>query len=306
MRIVITNLGKTEIKDDEYNFNSENNNKSVFRNVSVSYNKIKNNFSFKDSQTSRKIISIPKIRFNKFSTINKTKNKNNNLFINDKNNITSFLPRIKDTLSPKKSSFILNDYSTRIFKKSIKVNQKKLNIPNNMLDKYSNKIISDDIFKKEEETINVNQTENNLYSESHKIYSLRDILIPRNKKNLDESYLDTKLNINGERSIINYLQKDKTISPIYIQKVSQLKNAELTKMDKICQKYLNDEIKKNKLDNNIKKKIKIGYEREAIKYEKGLKNMNNKLKNYNSIYQKLQLKKENYQNYKLMYLSTIK
>lgn len=306
MRIVITKLGKIEIKDDEYNFNSENsNNKSIFRNISVSYNKIKNNIALKGSQTSRKIISIPKLRFNKYNTITKESN-NKNIFSNDKINETTFLPKIKDTLSPKKFNSLMNS-SERIFKKAIKVNQKKLNIPNNMFDKYSEKIVVGDLFKKEEEPTKVNQTENNLFSEKNKkVYSLRDILIPKNKKNLDESFLDTKFNINGEKSIINYLQKDKAISPFYIQKVSQLKNGELIKMDKICQKYLNDEVLKNKLDNVIKKKIKIGYEREAIKYEKDLKNMKNKLMNYNTIYQKLRLKKENYDNYKLMYLSTIK
>jgi hypothetical protein len=306
MRIVITKLGKIEIKDDEYNFNSENsNNKSIFRNISVSYNKIKNNIALKGSQTSRKIISIPKLRFNKYNTITKESN-NKNIFSNDKINETTFLPKIKDTLSPKKFNSLMNS-SERIFKKAIKVNQKKLNIPNNMFDKYSEKIVVGDLFKKEEEPTKVNQTENNLFSEkNNKVYSLRDILIPKNKKNLDESFLDTKFNINGEKSIINYLQKDKAISPFYIQKVSQLKNGELIKMDKICQKYLNDEVLQNKLDNVIKKKIKIGYEREAIKYEKDLKNMKNKLMNYNTIYQKLRLKKENYDNYKLMYLSTIK
>lgn len=306
MRIVITKLGKIEIKDDEYNFNSENsNNKSIFRNISVSYNKIKTNIALKGSQTSRKIISIPKLRFNKYNTITKESN-NKNIFSNDKINETTFLPKIKDTLSPKKFNSLMNS-SERIFKKAIKVNQKKLNIPNNMFDKYSEKIVVGDLFKKEEEPTKVNQTENNLFSEkNNKVYSLRDILIPKNKKNLDESFLDTKFNINGEKSIINYLQKDKAISPFYIQKVSQLKNGELIKMDKICQKYLNDEVLKNKLDNVIKKKIKIGYEREAIKYEKDLKNMKNKLMNYNTIYQKLRLKKENYDNYKLMYLSTIK
>ena len=306
MRIVIKKLGKIEIKDDEYNFNSENsNNKSIFRNISVSYNKIKNNIALKGSQTSRKIISIPKLRFNKYNTITKESN-NKNIFSNDKINETTFLPKIKDTLSPKKFNSLMNS-SERIFKKAIKVNQKKLNIPNNMFDKYSEKIVVGDLFKKEEEPTKVNQTENNLFSEkNNKVYSLRDILIPKNKKNLDESFLDTKFNINGEKSIINYLQKDKAISPFYIQKVSQLKNGELIKMDKICQKYLNDEVLKNKLDNVIKKKIKIGYEKEAIKYEKDLKNMKNKLMNYNTIYQKLRLKKENYDNYKLMYLSTIK
>ena len=292
MRIVITNCGKIEIKDDDYNFSLDNN-KNVFRNISVPY---KNNMSLKGSQTRKNVISIPKIRYNKFPEINKT----------NTSSMTSFLPKINESLSPIKSISYLNN-SKKLFKKAIKINQKKLNIPNSMFEKYTNKANLDNLFKKEEDTsIKVEQTENNLFSQKNKMYTLRDILIPRNKKNLDDSFLDTKLNINGGRSIINYLQKDKIISPIYIKKVSQLRNGELLKMDKICQKYLNDEIQKKKLENAIKKKIKIGYEREAMNYEKDLKSMNNKLMDYNTIYQKLRLKKENYDNFKLLYLSTMK
>ena len=299
MRIVITNLGKTEIKDDDYNFPTENNNqKNILRNVSVQYNKIRNNISLKGFNTSRKILSIPKIRYNKYPTMSKTSKNTINL-LNDKKNET-FLPKINDSLTPNKSTI-----TKRIFKKAIKVNQKKLNIPNVMFDKYISREALNNLFKKEED-MKSNQTENNLFSERNKVYSLRDILLPKNQKKLDESFLDKKLNTNGGKSIIDYLQKDKSISPFYIQKVTQLKNGELNKMDKICQKYLKDEIQKNKMDNVIRKKIKISYEKEAINYEKDLKNMNNKLMNYNTIYQRLRLKKENYDNYKLMYLSTIK
>ena len=299
MRIVITNLGKTEIKDDDYNFPTENNNqKNILRNVSVQYNKIRSNISLKGFNTSRKILSIPKIRYNKYPTMSKTSKNTINL-LNDKKNET-FLPKINDSLTPNKSTI-----TKRIFKKVIKVNQKKLNIPNVMFDKYISREALNNLFKKEED-MKINQTENNLFSERNKVYSLRDILLPKNQKKLDESFLDKKLNTNGGKSIIDYLQKDKSISPFYIQKVTQLKNGELNKMDKICQKYLKDEIQKNKMDNVIRKKIKISYEKEAINYEKDLKNMNNKLMNYNTIYQRLRLKKENYDNYKLMYLSTIK
>ena len=292
MRIVITNVGKTEIKDDDYNF-SQDINKNIFRNISLSY---KNYNPFKGSQTRKKVLSIPKIKFNKIPEISKR----------NESSMTSFLPKISDSLSPMKSFSLMNN-SKKIFKKAIKINQKKLNIPNSMFDKYASRANLDNLFKKEDDiSANVENSENNLFSQKNKIYSLRDILIPKNKKNLEESFLDTKLNTNGERSIINYLQKDKPISPIYIKKVSQLKNGELIKMDKICQKYLNDEIQKKKLENAIKKKIKIGYEREAMNYEKDLKSMNNKLMDYNTIYQKLRLKKENYDNFKLLYLSTMK
>jgi len=303
MRIVITNLGKVEIIDDDNDFSEGNNiqNKNIYRNISVPYNRINNNMNSKDSNTFRKIMSIPKLRFNKFPTINKTSQNSYKNIFNEKKTETSILPKINDSMSPKKLSTMLNN-SQRVFKKAIKINQKKLNIPSTMIDKYSFK----GNIKTNEEEVKVNNTENNLFNERNKMYSLRDILLPKNQKNLDESFLDKNINTNGGMSIINYLQKDKIISPIYIQKVSQLKNGELSKMDKICQKYLKDEIQKNKMDTFIRKKIKIGYEREAINYEKDLKTMNNKLMNYNTIYQRLRLKKENYDNYKLMYLSTMK
>ena len=173
MRIVITNLGKTEIKEDDYNFPTENNNqKNILRNVSVQYNKIRNNISLKGFKTSRKIISIPKIRYNKFPTMSKTSKNTINL-LNDKNNET-FLPKINDSLTPNKSTI-----TKRIFKKAIKVNQKKLNIPNIMFDKYTSREALNNIFKKEED-MKINQTENNLFSERNKVYSLRDILLPKN------------------------------------------------------------------------------------------------------------------------------
>lgn len=254
MRIVVTNLGKTEIKEDENNFNSEFNvltPKNNLKHLSISYNKLKNNFAtLKGNQTSRKTISIPKLR-NNLPILSK-KNLINS-YINDNNK--TFLPKINSSLSPNNSISILNqkNLNKKIFKKAIKVSQKKLNIPNSMFDKYSkdSKEILNDLFKKEKDKDNskVNNTEENVFSERNKAYSLRDILLPKNQKNIDK-----KININGGQSIINYLHKDKAISPIYIQKVSQLKNGEITKMDKICQKYLNDEKKKSKLDNEIRKK----------------------------------------------------
>jgi hypothetical protein len=303
MRIVITNLGKVEIIDDDNNFSEGNNyqNGNVFRNISVPYNRININMNSKGINTSRKFISIPKLRYNKFPTINKTNQNSYKNIFNEKKTDTSILPKINDSMSPKKQSTMLNN-SQRIFKKAIIINQKKLNIPSKMFDKYSFKGNNNT----NEEEVKVNNTENNVFNERNKMYPLRDILLPKNQKNLDESFLDKNINTNGGMSIINYLQKDKIISPIYIQKVTQLKNGELSKMDKICQKYLKDEIQKNKMDTFIRKKIKIGYEREAINYEKDLKTMNNKLMNYNTIYQRLRLKKENYDNYKLMYLSTMK
>jgi hypothetical protein len=88
MRIVITNLGKVEIIDDDNNFSEGNNiqNKNIYRNISVPYNRINNNMNSKGSNTSRKIMSIPKLRFNKFPTINKTSQNSYKNIFNEKKN----------------------------------------------------------------------------------------------------------------------------------------------------------------------------------------------------------------------------
>ena len=112
MRIVITNLGKTEIKDDDYNFPTENNNqKNILRNVSVQYNKIRNNISLKGFNTSRKILSIPKIRYNKYPTMSKTIKNTINL-LNDKKNET-FLCQYK--INVYLCHPITDDYSLNLF-----------------------------------------------------------------------------------------------------------------------------------------------------------------------------------------------
>ena len=181
---------------------------------------------------------------------------------------------------------MLDKYS----KKSVNENDKKNNNNNNL-----------DIFNSNKNlTIN---TDSNSILDKNKMYSLREILLPRNQKNVDESYLDKKINSNGGESIINYLQSDKDISPSLIKKINQSNNEQLYKLDKICQKYFNDEKVKHSLDHIIKIKIKKEYELDSIYCKNNLNNMNIDLKNYSNIYKRLRLKKENYENYKNIYLS---
>ena len=96
---------------------------------------------------------------------------------------------------------------------------------------------------------------------------------------------------------------DKTISPSLIEKIHKSNNEQLFKLDKICQKYFNDEKVKSNLDIEIRQKIKDEYEQDSIFCRNNLSNMGQNLRSYNNIYKRLRLKKDNYENYKNMYLS---
>ena len=96
---------------------------------------------------------------------------------------------------------------------------------------------------------------------------------------------------------------DKNISPSLIVKINKSTDDQLYKLDKVCQKYFNDEKIKSNLDNEIKLKIKKEYEQDSIYCKNNLNNMSLSLKNYNNVYKRLRLKKDNYDNYKNMYLS---
>ena len=340
MRIVITKLGKNEIKEVDYeeipynNFTQKNkNNKRT-----ISYNKIPKNISIDDSgEIFKKRINNSihhKIEHNQLPPINKSIKTINTTFTG-KNNKTSFLSKIGElSVSPqefrtphktkkylelnqnninvlpiqnKNENKFINTNSNNfenVFKK-IKINPKKLNIPLAMLDKYSKDFFGkseNDIFKKVDES-KINNTENSLTLDKNKFYSLREILLPKNQKNIDESFLDKKINSNGGESIINYLQSDKDISRSLIEKINKSNNEQLYKLDKVCQKYFNDEKLKFSLDNEIKQKIKKEYELDSIYCKNNLNDMNVNLKNYNTIYRRLRLKKENYENFKNLYLA---
>ena len=338
MRIVITRLGKNEIKEVDYedipnsNILTKNNKLRT-----ISYNKIPKQISIYNSNKilkPRNNSLQQKIEYTQFPPINRS-NKNINTTFNDQNNQNSFVSKMgefsQEYRTPNKRKQLLelnknninipkilnkndnyflntnfNNYE-KVFKK-ITIKPKKLNIPISMFDKYSkkgennkNKNNNLDIFNNNEDT-KINNTESSVLDKD-KMYALREILLPRNQKNIDESYLDYKINSNGGESIISYLQSDKDISPSLITKINKSNQEQLYKLDKVCQKYFNDEKLKNSLDNEIKQKIKKEYELDSIYCKNNLNDMNINLKNYSNVYKRLRLKKENYENIKNMYIS---
>ena len=340
MRIVITRLGKNEIKEVDYeeipynSFTQKNKNNTR----TISYNKIPKQTTINYSNNiikKRNSNSInQKIDYTQIPPINKrVKNINNTL--NNQNNKTSFLSKIGEYFlsrqgfrTPSKTNqyLQLNKNNINVLKiqnkkenilfntnfnkfensfKKIKINPKKLNIPVVMMDKYSKDSMAkykNNLFNSSDES-KINNTEANLTLDKNKYYSLREILQPKNQKNIGDIFLDKKINSNGGESIINYLQSDKDISPSLIEKINKSNDEQLYKLDKVCQKYFNDEKIKNSLDNEIKLKIKKEYELDSIYYKNNLNDMNVNLKNYNTIYKRLRLKKENYENFKSLYLS---
>jgi len=95
-----------------------------------------------------------------------------------------------------------NNYDS-VFKKN-KVDPKKLNIPVVMLDKYSKEEIIE-IMNNNEDNKNVynnilkisNNENNTIPLDKDKMHSLKELLIP--KKNVGDSFLDKKINVNGEK-----------------------------------------------------------------------------------------------------------
>ena len=104
--------------------------------------------------------------------------------------------------------------------------------------------------------------------------SLKNILNYKNKKNLDGDLLKKEIN-KSDINLINYLKLDKLITPSFVKKVNIADEEKLFKLDKICQKYFEDEKKGIILKNNIQKKIKKEFSKDAEFYKNGLKNMNN-------------------------------
>lgn len=338
MRIVITKYGKKEIKEDDYDDFAPNNiysNNKKSNHRTISYNRIPSsipNHINNNAYKPRIANSIQnRIGNNNLIPISPNKKLNN---INTKNIKSSFFSKIGELsvkpqgyMTPNKrkeyaqinnnlklnQNQLLNNNNSNnydsVFKK-IKVSPKKLNIPVVMLDKYSKEEMMEKMENNEDdknadnEVLKILNTENNTTPlDKDKMYSLRELLIPKNKKNVDDSFLDKKINLNGGESIINYLKMDKTISPSLIEKINKSNNEQLFKLDKICQKYFNDEKAKSNMDIEIKQKIKDEYEQDSIFCRNNLSNMGQNLKSYNNIYKRLRLKKDNYENYKNMYLS---
>ena len=104
------------------------------------------------------------------------------------------------------------------------------------------------------------------------------------KKNFD---ISLKNEINSKHiNLIEYLNKDKNISNIFIQKFCNLNKEEINKLDAISKKLLYKKKQDIQFNENIKNKIKANIMNININFRQSLNNMNNKLNKYELILNK--------------------
>ena len=267
MRIILTNAGKKEIIIDEEE--------------KLSQNKFHSEEKIKYSPQ----IIIPSTKRESLKYI-----KNN--IINSEKRLLTEAPLLSQSKSLRKS-LTINNPNLLEFKNDKKNSSKNINI------RQSKRLASkklDNMFSIEEKNENkynydrkknkfqIKQLKDGFYLPLIKnTLPLKDILIDKNAKNINNKILKTKLNTN-ENHLINYLKLDKTIKPSFIEKLKNADNDRLVKLDKICQKYFTDQKRNDLMQQNIQDKIKLEYSKDSKYCKENLINMQKDIQNYKKIY----------------------
>ena len=267
MRIILTNAGKKEIIIDEEE--------------KLSQNKFHSEEKIKYSPQ----IIIPSKKRESLKYI-----KNN--IINSEKRLLTEAPLLSQSKSLRKS-LTINNPNLLEFKSDKKNSYKNINI------RQSKRLASkklDNMFSIEEKNENqynydrkknkfqIKQLKDGFYLPLIKnTLPLKDILIDKNAKNINNKILKTKLNTN-ENHLINYLKLDKTIKPSFIEKLKNADNDRLVKLDKICQKYFTDQKRNDLMQQNIQDKIKLEYSKDSKYCKENLINMQKDIQNYKKIY----------------------
>lgn len=263
MRIVLTNAGQQEIKYDINDINTINTTKK-YKSEQKNYNKI----------------SLYHPKYKKYNHINKI-NHNISHILTEQNYLNDIMKNKNDI--KKENSFTKIDY------------QKQFNIFDNNSNNYKMiKIANKNILPKEIKDLyeqkaelkigNEEKGKNNKSSPLIKnSFPLKDLLQKKNAKNVDNSLLFKEINEN-EKHLINYLKSDRTIRPTFMEKINKANNEKLVKLDKICQKYFNNEKQCEFLKQNIKDRIKLEYSNDSKFCRNNLLNMGKNIQSYKRIY----------------------
>jgi hypothetical protein len=116
-------------------------------------------------------------------------------------------------------------------------------------------------------------------------------LFPKNyfiNKNWEQSKKNVDISLNNEIdskniNLIEYLNKNKNISNVFLQQFSKLNNEKIDKLDHLSKKILYRKEQDKKMSKTIKEKIKTNLMNININFRKSLDNMNNKLNKYDYI-----------------------
>ena len=284
MRIIVTKDGKKELVDDNSNYHNSNHSSHTFPLNSPQKKCIYDNSN----------LTFPKRCFSSSKAMQQ------------KNNDQSFLSKI----GMNSINFNPINYENNINIKSIKICNKKLNIPSIMLDKYNeNKVLTTNNNNSEEVSSLNNSTDgsnnendyaDSLLTSSNNHLCLKDILKTKNKYNVNTRYLQKQINVE-DSSLIDYLGSDRNINPFFVKKISDSNDNQLNKLDKICQVYFNKEEKDNKSQNQIKNKVRSEYKKDKQFFSKNLRDIETNLNIYRNVCQKLEVKKKNYDNFRKMF-----
>ena len=332
MRILVTSLGESTMKDLEKNFSFNNNNNNTNSNNNsirtyYSVNKLKKKYSINKINHRNKIINNynknNKFLYNNFSSTNYNINNikffsNNNSKINNSNNS-------------------IKNYN-KINNRNISLKLRKFFFPKQISDNYNNiktteNLISNPIKNLPEikEALN-NQKQNKQSISSIKNFSLKEILgkeaVYKIKKNLinEEKNKKSILTENNFRSeyknitkleemenilynkkinknktnLIKYINSNKnSISSISIKNIAKLNDDKINKINKVCQNVFDNNNKYNRLINEIKTKIRQINFNDSVQGNFALKNMNNEIIIGNKIFKKYD--KYNNESVKIIY-----
>ena len=334
MRILVTSLGESTMKDLEKNFsfNYSNNNTNSNNNIIRTYynvNKLKKKYSINKINHRNNIINNYNNNKNKFLYTNFSST-NYNI-----NNI-KFLSNNNSKINNSNNS--IKNYN-KINKRNISIKLRKYFFPKQISEKYNNiktteYIISDPIKNLPEIKEALNDQNQNKQSSisSIKNFSLKEILgkeaVYKIKKNIineeknkkpiltennfrseyrnltkleemENILYNKKINKN-KTNLIKYINSNKNIiSNISIKNIAKLNDDKINKINKVCQNVFDNNNKYNKLMNEIKTKIRQINFNDSVQGNFTLKNMNNEIIIGNKIFKKYD--KYNNEGVKMIY-----
>lgn len=323
MRIVLTSCGKVEINEkDEHQsqfrqnslpkeiskieISTPNNTKSYRKNKSIKNNlhtrvntEIKNNNIFSQRNILDHQKPIQKKRILSLAGMSSLIKNNELNFPIDNNQINTDNDKTYKIIEVKKTRIHLP--------KEVKALYNNININNdlNSNDEYnliSKKYKNDkssrpsSLFTKSgtEESLPVKGTKNN------GVY-LDELLNTRNKIKINKRLLKKQIS-NTDTSLINYLQSKKNIQPSFINKINMANENKLSKLDKICQKYFQNERENDILNSNIKDKLKLEHRKEFERYSNDIKDIGYNFKSYENLCKNLIRKQKNYIDNRVLFL----
>ena len=146
-------------------------------------------------------------------------------------------------------------------------------------------IINKDVFKRLNKDMKKLEKECN---EEEKIFPKKNYFIKNTWENSKKNFeLSLKNEINSKNiNLIEYLNQDKNISNLFIQRFSKLDKEKIDKLDSISKKLLYKKMQDEQINIDIKNKLKTNIMNININFRKSLNNINNKLNEYVKIINK--------------------